>query len=375
MDGGNNVKSKTLKEVVACCSVAENLFIQNGCHDVMTAYNIANHLHLHGFLEEAAIFYQEAIVYRRLDVEGHPREVLLLQVKLLCLVKAGIPLEEKDCQRLQELSPSLMNYVESVEDYRHKKINSLQAMEKIDCTFEQFHTGEEIDAIYVGLIHAGLMSGIFPQKETVTTIPRSLFFYWDQKIPEDVKNNIEYHQNFKQFTVDVFDKDKACDWLYQFYGRDAQELFLKARHPAEEADILRVHVINLLGGFWVDADLKIASEDRFINEVSRNYGAVFFLTEGNYIHNDLFGAQPQNIFLEDCLHSLYHNCYKYEGLFISYKTGPGIFMRASNRVYYRCIKHMDKTYPSLKIMDHQAFATLTEQYPVAYKQFGTWSSV
>lgn len=369
------MKAQSLKDLAARSPVTENLYNQHGCNDVMTAFNIANHLHLYGFLEEAAAFYQEAINYRKLEAEAHPREAILLQVKLLCLVKAGIALDEKDCQRLHELSPSLMNYIRGVEEYRCGKIDALQAIKKIDHTFEQFHTGEEIDAINVGLIHDALKSDIFPERMVKNKIPQSIFFYWDQNLPEDVKENIEHHQKFQHFKVEVFDRDRACEWLYGYYGRDARELFLKSRHPAEAADILRVHVINLLGGFWVDADLKIVSENQFIEMIPANYDAVFFLTEGNFVHNDLFGAQPHNAFLEDCLLSIYHNCYKYDGLFISYKTGPGVFMRALNRIYSRCIKERKLKYPSLKIMDSSFFSKLTEQYPVAYKQKGTWSSV
>lgn len=363
-----------LKKLVIGCPVAEHLFNQDGCHDVMTAFNIANHLHLHGFFKEAAIFYQEAIHYRRQSPEGHPREALLLQVKLLCLIKAGLDLDEIDCQRLQAISPSFMNYIDGVEQFSRKKMSFLQAMEKIDCTFEQFHTGEEIDAIYVNLIHTGLKENQFPDRQTVTEIPRCLYFYWDQNMPDDVKANIDYHRTFDHFSVEVFDREKASEWLYCYYGREAQSLFLKARHPAEAADILRVHVINLLGGFWVDADLKITSEVMLNDQLLRTYDTIFFLTDGNFIHNDFFAAQPHNVFLEDCLLSIYHNCYKYENLFIAYKTGPGVFMRALNRTYFRCLKNMQK-YPSLKIMNASAFSMFTEQYPVAYKQQGTWSSV
>lgn len=364
-----------LKALVEPCSVARHLLDQDGCHDVMTAFNIANHLHLHSFFREAAIFYQEAINYRRAEPDGHPQESLLLQVKLLCLIKADVPLDEEDRLRLGEISPSLENYISGIERYYRNAATAVETMERINCTFEQFHTGEEIDAIYASLIYRGLEEHAFPDIKSQQMIPRRLFFYWDANIPEDVAANIQYHQGFENYSVELFDQEKAAEWLYSYYGREAQSIFLKARHPAEAADILRVHVMNIYGGFWVDADLKIASEQVLEDLIQQQYDTVFFLTDGNYIHNDFFGVTPNNIFLEDCLLSIYRNCYQFESLFISYKTGPGVFMRALNRTYYRCLKRIMTAYPSLKLLTPAAFSMVTEQYPVNYKNTGTWTAV
>lgn len=365
-----------LRGLVKQCPVAEGLYNQHGCHDVMTAFNIANHLHMHSFYEEAAIFYEEAILYRKQDPDGHPREEILLQVKLLCLIKADIELEDQDLNRLKELSEPLFNYITTVKAYRYDSFPIIDALKKIDCTYELFHTGEEIDTVCLNLIYEGLNQGIFPKKIRRVEIPRKIFFYWDENMPNDVRENIEYHQrNFTKYFVDVFNKESAAEWLYKNYGREARSIFLKARHPAEAADILRVHVIDLCGGFWVDADLKIVSEEIMEKYIPRNYDNVLLLTDGFFVHNDFFGATANNMLLKDCLLSIYRNCYEYGGLFISYKTGPGVFMRAINRSYLRCLTGVTKDFPSLKLMDQKIFDKVTEQYPVDYKRGGNWSAV
>ncbi|MDI2091485.1 capsular polysaccharide synthesis protein [Commensalibacter oyaizuii] len=368
------IDENDLKGLVKECPVAEGLFQQHGCHDVMTAFNIANHLHMHGFLKESAVFYQEAIDYRKDDPEGHPREEILLQVKLLCLVKAGAELEDSDLNRLQVLSEPLYHYIVGVQQHRQGNLSIIETLQKIGYTYEQFHTGEEIDTIYLRLIYEGLSKGNFPNKIRKTEIPRNLFFFWDRNMPDDVRQNIEHHQQFKNYNVEVFDQDRAIEWLYKYYGKEAKTIFLKSRHPAEAADILRVHVINLYGGFWVDADLKITSEELLEKYIPRNYDNVLLLTDGYFVHNDFFAATANNIILKDCLLSIYRNCYEYGGLFISYKTGPGVFMRAINRAYFRCMDGAVKEMPSLKLMDQKMFDKITEQYPVAYKQGGTWTS-
>lgn len=368
------VDENALRVLVTECPVAEGLFNQHGCHDVMTAFNIANHLHMHSFFKEAAAFYQEAISHRLSDPEGHPREEILLQVKLLCLIKGAQELAIEDLNRLKELSEPLFNYITGVQQYNQGEHSILEAFQKIGCSYELFHTGEEIDTICLKLIYNGLNQGNFPNKIRRTEIPRKLFFYWDENTPQDVLENLEFHQqNFPKYSIDVFNKDKAVEWLYKYYGKEAKNIFLKSRHPAEAADILRVHVINSCGGFWVDADLKIVSEDVLEKYIPRNYDNVLLLTDGYFIHNDFFAATANNVILMDCLLSIYRNCYEYEQLFISYKTGPGVFMRAINRAYYRCVEGVTKEFPSLKLMDQKMFDKVTEQYPVSYKQRGTWT--
>lgn len=370
------VDNDDLQSLVKDCPVANGLFNQHGCHDVMTAFNIANHLHMHSFFKEAAAFYQEAIQYRNLDPQGHPRVEILLQVKLLCLIKADIEPSDEDLNYLKELSEPLFEYITTVKQYRLGNFPVVEALKKIGFTYEDFHTGEEIDTIYLNLIYDGLIQGNFPSRVRKVEIPRKIFFYWDQNMPGDVRENIEYHQrNFQKYFVEVFDKEKAVEWLYKYYGKEARTIFLNARHPAEAADILRVHIIDLCGGFWVDADLKIVSEDILEKYIPRNYDNVLLLTDGYFIHNDFFGATANNMILKDCLLSIYRNCYEYGGLFISYKTGPGVFMRAVNRTYFRCLEGASKDFPSLKLMDKKMFDKVTEQYPVGYKQGGTWSAV
>lgn len=363
-----------LETMVSVCPVAYNLYKAHGCDDVLSAFNIANHLHLHGFLKEAAAFYQRALILRLADPEGHPRPELLLQVKLLCLIKAQEKVDEEELNFLKKLSVPLYNYILGVMEYYRNNITAIEALKIIGNSFEEFHTGEEIDAINMKLIYECLEKGVFPNKIRKKTIPRQMFFYWDQNIPQDVSENIDHHKEFKSFKVELFDKVKAADWLHQYYGRDAQSIFLKARHPAEAADILRVHVIYLYGGFWVDADLKVTSEEVFNQNIPLNYSEVFMLTDGYFVHNDFFGCAAQSTILEDCLLSIYRNCYNYEGLFISYKTGPGVFMRALNRTYYRCLDGISKDFPFTKILNQAVFDKVTQQYPVSYKQFGTWTA-
>ena len=81
----------------------------------------------------------------------------------------------------------------------------------------------------------------------------------------------------RHFNLKVFDKAEATEWLYQNYGVEARQIFLSARHPAEAADFLRVHVINHYGGWWLDADIRIKSSETFNAIVPSCYEHVFLL--------------------------------------------------------------------------------------------------
>lgn len=166
--------------------------------------------------------------------------------------------------------------------------------------------------------------------------------------------------------VKIFDREEAAEWLYQNYGIEARELFLTARHPAEAADFLRVHVINRLGGWWLDADLKLKEHAaRQFMQSSRCAGQ-YFTTSNYVVHNDFFGSSANSPLLNDCLLSLYRNCYLHKGLFIAYKTGPGVFNRAFSRLYHNTVAFNTKI-PMIQIHNQQDFDACIEEFDTPYK--------
>ncbi|WP_026398827.1 glycosyltransferase family 32 protein [Acetobacter nitrogenifigens] len=84
-------------------------------------------------------------------------------------------------------------------------------------------------------------------------IPFRVYMYWDQNPPTEIQENFDYHRQIQGLDYQVFNKDHATEWLYQNYGVEARGLFLGARHPAEAADFLRVHIMQLYGGWWLVA--------------------------------------------------------------------------------------------------------------------------
>src|SRR5208337_1118189 len=73
--------------------------------------------------------------------------------------------------------------------------------------------------------------------------------------PQDIADNFDYHRQLGFFDVHVYDRQRAEAFLYDYYGREAKSTFVSLRHPAEEADFLRPHLIYAYGGHYLGADV------------------------------------------------------------------------------------------------------------------------
>ncbi|MFB9942940.1 glycosyltransferase family 32 protein [Gluconobacter oxydans] len=339
------------------------------------AFEVANILHTDRHVFEASELYRLAFDLHDKQPNHYPLAQSLLQVRLLCLLKSGHDLPETELIELDKLCIPYGNYLRGVRAAWQK--NSLEnALNLIGNAFEEFHTGEEIDSIYLELAmkHTGRTIGC-ELNTPGNFIPYKMYMYWDKLPPQEIVDNFEYHKNLHDLPVKIFDREEAAEWLYQKYGIEARELFLNARHPAEAADFLRVHIINLLGGWWLDADLKLKKDN--YQEFMKNFdkSGCYFTTSNNVIHNDFFGSSSNSVVLNDCLLSLYRNNYLHKGLFIAYKTGPGIFNRALSRIYHNALS-IDPNFPSIEIYNQNDFDNYIEEFDTPYKHNTPhWQSV
>ena len=346
---------------------------QNGCTTVMHAFTLANILHTSFRVLEASRFYRVAFDLHSKSHGEYPLAQSLLQARLLCLMKAGQDAPANEIAELRALCIPHANFIESVHK-AWREGDAIGAMRHTANAFEEFHTGEEIDSLYLGFA----LQANFPFTKGCAdhrVIPNKLFLYWDKNPPEEIQRNFDFHRRITGLDVKIFDKPEAEQWLYDVYGVEARSLFLGARHPAEAADILRVHVIQALGGWWLDADTRIRDEQALQFILDRHEQNVLFLTHNNVVHNDFFGAVAQSPLLNEALLNIYRNCYLHPGLFIAYKTGPGVFNRALNRLIHRDLSGIAPLAPT-SIHDHRVFSQLIEEFDTPYKhQTPHWMAV
>jgi len=369
---GNEDREDSISQVERSCieSDFQALEYYNNCEkiDLNAAFNIANILHTNKKLEEAAKIYEKAYRLHSKDPGVYPLAQSLLQASLICLLKAGKTAPEKHIESLKKLNIPFANYIIGIQTaWRGNR--GREAIEIIDNAFEEFHTGEEIDTLYLELVRIHAPELLVNKDRKIghlERIPRKIFLYWDQNPPEEIKENFDFHNRIIGFDVKIFNKEEAAQWLYENYGIEARTLFLAARHPAEAADFLRVHVTQVYGGWWLDADIRIRDADALKFLASSLANNVFFLTDNGVVHNDLYGTVANSVVGNDCLLSLYRNSYIHPGLFIAYKTGPGVFERAINRIARRALKGIDSP-QSIEIYDHTYFDKVIHQFNTPYK--------
>ncbi|GBQ23800.1 hypothetical protein AA0472_1222 [Acetobacter estunensis NRIC 0472] len=351
---------------------------EHGCGTVEAAFHLANILHTDRCVAEAARVYHIGYELHSKSPDQHPGAHILLHVSLLCQLKAGLPLSDEDMEALKGLSIPLYNYIAGIRTAWNTG-DLVKATRMMGNCYDEFHTGEECDRLYLEVVNRlyqeQMHNGVADARVPSTLIPRKIYMYWDNETPEEVERNFEYHRSLKGLEVKTFNQAEAAQWLYEVYGVEARNLFMGMRHPAEAADFLRVHVIQALGGWWLDADIRIRSEEVFFGRLSQHHSHVFLLTHDCVVHNDFFGSVANSPILGDVLLSLYRNCYLFPSLYIPYKTGPGPFERGLNRTFHADFNRT-RALPSMITYDNHVFSEVIEELHVEYKFQGkSWHGV
>ncbi|GAN62549.1 hypothetical protein AA0313_0959 [Acetobacter indonesiensis NRIC 0313] len=335
---------------------ATEYFRNQGATTLEHAFTVANILHRNQKPFEAACIYGLAFRIHSKNQGEYPLPQALMQVRLLCFLKAGKELPEHDLQTLAALCRPYANYIESIRA-AWRGGDSRQALIHMGNAFEEFVSGEEIDWLYLEIarkIHPSLFNSDILKSAGEKRIPQKLFMYWDKNPPEEVIENLYFHQGIPDMEIKFFNKEDAVEFLYQYYGTEARELFLSMRSSAEAADFLRVHVTNLYGGWWLNADARIENEDALNFMLGQQDDVVLFLNKNHVVHNGFYGTLANSVFMGECLRSLYTNSYKHRYLYRPYKTGPGIFNRALSRIAFRALQGINDG-ERIKLYDQEKF--------------------
>lgn len=350
---------------------------EHGAETTDHCFHLANILHMNGNVAEASIIYRRAYDLHSKSPTQFPSAQALLQVRLLTLLKSGQSVPPDELQEMRSLSIPYAQYIEGVQKGWHGA-TAMDALKTIGNAFEEFHTGEEADTLWLEFAlraSPSLFDVRLDVNSPATRIPRRIFMYWDKNPPPEIAENFEYHRKLNGFEVRIMDFAEATEWLYDNCGIEARDIFINARHPAEAADFLRLHLLQALGGWWLDADLKLGKQATLDFMATRTKSATFLLTRGHVVHNDFFGTCPNNEVLSDALLSIYRNCYLHPGLFIAYKTGPGVYARAINRIAYRSLNG-NRPKQSIEIHDQAKFNELIEEFHTPYKfQTPNWRAI
>ncbi|MFT8808281.1 hypothetical protein [Gluconobacter sp.] len=370
--------SSTYVDILHSCHDPQAVayYDKHGASTVEHAFAIANILHIHSKVLEASFFYRLAFDLHSKEQTEFPLPQSLLQVRLLCLLKSSNLPPTEELEELEKYSPRLANYIRGIQ-ISWQSGRTGEGLELIGNAFEIFHSGEEIDRLYLELALRYPPTGLVTGESALgsTSIPCRLYMYWDSNPPEEIRNNLRYHQELLGSDFVFFDRDSASIWLYDHYGKEICEIFRKVRHPAEGADLLRLYVIQANGGWWLDADLRIRSRDAWESLTATTHKSCRLFTTHNYVlHNDFFGAAPGNPYIANAAMTALVNTFEHAGLYIAFKTGPGVLNRAVSRAIYNALQSRNPIC-DLQIDNQHAFHEFVEEYDVTYKNIASsWHS-
>jgi hypothetical protein len=371
------MKGAEMAALVADCPPAKTLYGEGGARDFSNCFHIANQLHLHGRFAPAARFYRRSLDQYPVGTGYHPLENNLLSAQMLCELKGGFIICRQDLDRLLLLDRAQYCFIcgcielfKSAPDHGH-------ALMLMGNAFEAFVCGHEAHCYFIkaAVNHfrtaaAGVSMpnpwGAGWTRSIAEHIPRRLFFYWDKDPPAEIRDNFDHHASIREIVVDTYSQQRAEAFLYDYYGADIKDFFIALRHPAEQADFLRPHLVYAYGGYYLDADLRIGSLDAFLQLASSSHEAMFCLTDTYLVDNGFFGAERNSPLMAACIDVLLANCHHQPRLPIDMKTGPGAFTRALARAYFRVMAFGDPVL-RLKLVDRNEWRQIIETYPVTYK--------
>jgi hypothetical protein len=363
--------------LVGACAPAMSSYQQGSAKDFSNCFNVANQLHKHGHFEAAARFYRRALDQYPTGTGYHPLEKNLLSAQMICELKGGFEIDPTDLERLLSMDRSYYCFVMGcIELFKPNPDHGL-ALSLMGNAYDAFVCGHEAHCYFIRAAVSHFKSpdigvsmpnpwGAGWTRTIAEAIPRRLFFYWDKNPPSEIRDNFDHHASIREITVDTYSQQRAEAFLYDYYGADTKDVFVKLRHPAEQADFFRPHLVYAYGGYYLDADLKIGSLEHFLELMSSSHQAMFCMTDTCLIDNGFFGAEKNSPLMSDCINLMLSNCYKHPQLPIDMKTGPGAFTRMLARAYFRVLAFGDPI-PRLKMIDRVAWKKVIETYPVTYK--------
>ncbi len=283
---------------------------------------------------------------------------------LTCRLRAGQPVAEEDENRLQSIAPDFLKYFSALRLSLLPSADAKAVLSTMQSCFEAFLSGSEADWLY--LTAAQFMFGDIQKGRTSEReIPGRLFFYWDKDPPPEIRDNIAYHQNASGLQVTLCTRDMAIEFLDAYYGRDSRNLFLGLRHPAEESDFIRYHLIHTFGGYYLDLDERLIAPN-LLKSYAEGTDAFLVRSNTGPLENSLFGGVAGSCVTEEALHVLLHNCYAHANDSIWLKSGPGVLTRAVVRLYHRAFIEMQPL-PSFRVMPDRVYGDLLLGLDVSYR--------
>jgi len=182
-------------------------------------------------------------------------------------------------------------------------------------------------------------------------IPLHVYMTWKNKqLPPLMLNNItKLSKQNPEFTFHIYDDEECRQFIQRHFNLDVLEAFDKLIPGAYKADLWRLCILYINGGYYMDIKLEAIGKFKLI-ELSE--GEHLVLDRPNltkHIYNAFMICKPKNPFLLKCINCIVYNTQKeYYGNSPLSPTGPELLGTVHN---YNGFIPIDLVYPS-KFPDH-----------------------
>lgn len=178
----------------------------------------------------------------------------------------------------------------------------------------------------IALRRAGLMPSL--AGEGASPVPRRITQYWDgAEPPPDIARLMQSWRSCNpEYAYEIFSDAAARAFIMRRFPIDVVRAYLRARHPAQRADIFRLAYLGAEGGFYADADDRcLRPLDDFVPA-----GATLLLSQENYgtIGNNFIGATPGHPVVLRALALVTEAMNRGDADLLWLSTGPGLLTRA-----------------------------------------------
>ena len=183
--------------------------------------------------------------------------------------------------------------------------------------------------LMLALRQSGALSApVRPALHSARVIPESIMQFWDSPTPPDDVSRLmrSWREQNPGYSYRCFNDTLALEFLSARYPAPVKLAYLRARQPAQKADIFRLAWLAAEGGIYVDADDRcMAPLGRIIPESAE---LVLYQEDHATICNNFIAVVPGHPLMARALSMAVDTINEGTGETVWFVTGPALLTRA-----------------------------------------------
>ena len=149
--------------------------------------------------------------------------------------------------------------------------------------------------------------------------------FWDSDLPDDVKRLCDEWSRQEGFGYERFSAAEALHFIGETGAASVALAFRRAREPTSQADLFRLYVLYLRGGFYIDADDRLIGPLDGLDRGGKDL--IVCLEDWGTAGNNFIAAAPGHPVIERALNAAITTLNSSDNEMIWLATGPGLLTR------------------------------------------------